>query len=503
MTQEDPPRLRKLNRHVPPDLETIVHKTIAREPNQRYTTAQAVVEDLNRFLEGRPILARRVSTAEQAWRWCKRNPWLSGAIATAALALVAASVVSLVYAAEQARARQADFGAGRQSQVGARPVERALRQARRLRSASREQRMTALQFEQAQVALEKGEIPQGLLRLVECWKSAVAAGDADWQHTARMNLAAWQRQLLPPRPLFNAGAAPLNGGVVVLSDDGTRLLSGSTASFNNSVTELQLWEVATGKPLGPRIGFTLDRNHYAAFAARPDASAFLLTVSIHGEMDETRLVDAASGQFLGPPLALPSESHRATALAPDGKTAAIAAGQSFTLWDSISGRRLDAPPESKLAAWIDVLIFSPDGKTLLAGRRGDESRLFDVATGRPKGAAIQHRRQVLDAAFSPDGKLLALACGQRSILARETAEARLFDAMTGLPVGPALPVTNVEKVLFSPDGKTLVTSTGSWFFMSSGEARLWDVATGKPVSPALCIRAASPRSGFGPMARPY
>src|SRR5262249_35109208 len=103
VTQEDPPRLRKLNRHVPPDLETIIHKTIARDPSQRYATAQAVVEDLNRFLEGRPILARRVSTAEQAWRWCKRNPWLAGALGTAATALVAAAVISLVYAAEQVK----------------------------------------------------------------------------------------------------------------------------------------------------------------------------------------------------------------------------------------------------------------------------------------------------------------------------------------------------------------------------------------------------------------
>ena len=103
MTQEDPPRLRKLNRHVPPDLETIVHKAIARDPAQRYATAQALAEDLQRFLEGRPILARRVSTAEQAWRWCKRNPWLAAALGTAAAALVAVAVVSLVYAVEQGR----------------------------------------------------------------------------------------------------------------------------------------------------------------------------------------------------------------------------------------------------------------------------------------------------------------------------------------------------------------------------------------------------------------
>ena len=68
VTQEDPPRLRKLNRAVPADLETIVHKAIAREPGQRYAAAKAVADDLNRFIEGRPIQARRVSGSERVWR---------------------------------------------------------------------------------------------------------------------------------------------------------------------------------------------------------------------------------------------------------------------------------------------------------------------------------------------------------------------------------------------------------------------------------------------------
>jgi len=98
VTQEDPPRLRKLNRHVPPDLETIIHKAIAREPAQRYTTAQTMVEDLNRFLEGRPILARRVSAAEQAWRWCRRNPAVAGLLGALGTLMVAGLVGSSVAA---------------------------------------------------------------------------------------------------------------------------------------------------------------------------------------------------------------------------------------------------------------------------------------------------------------------------------------------------------------------------------------------------------------------
>ena len=58
VTQEDPPRLRRLNSRVPRDLETIIHKAIAREPAQRYPSSRAMADDLERFLDDRPILAR-------------------------------------------------------------------------------------------------------------------------------------------------------------------------------------------------------------------------------------------------------------------------------------------------------------------------------------------------------------------------------------------------------------------------------------------------------------
>jgi eukaryotic-like serine/threonine-protein kinase len=98
VTHEDPPRLRRLNRHVPPDLETIIHKAIARDPGQRYGTARALSDDLGRFLDGRPILARRVSTTERLYRWARRNPALATSLSLFALLLVATTVGSIVAA---------------------------------------------------------------------------------------------------------------------------------------------------------------------------------------------------------------------------------------------------------------------------------------------------------------------------------------------------------------------------------------------------------------------
>ena len=52
---QEPERLNRLAPKVPRDLETIIHKAIARVPEQRYATAALLAEDLRRFIEGRPI----------------------------------------------------------------------------------------------------------------------------------------------------------------------------------------------------------------------------------------------------------------------------------------------------------------------------------------------------------------------------------------------------------------------------------------------------------------
>ncbi len=106
ITHEAPVRPRKLNPDVPPDLETIVLKAAARDPAQRYQTAGEMAEDLWRFLDDRPIVARRTGRGEQAWRWCRRNPALAGTTAAVFLLLMAVTVVSAVGYARTAAANR-------------------------------------------------------------------------------------------------------------------------------------------------------------------------------------------------------------------------------------------------------------------------------------------------------------------------------------------------------------------------------------------------------------
>jgi hypothetical protein len=99
---EEPARLEKLVPSVPRDLETIIAKASAHDPATRYATAGALAEDLKRFVEDRPIRARRVSAAERLARWCRRNKELAAALGAAAASLVLALVLALIHAGRQA-----------------------------------------------------------------------------------------------------------------------------------------------------------------------------------------------------------------------------------------------------------------------------------------------------------------------------------------------------------------------------------------------------------------
>ena len=86
---EEPARPRSLDGRIPRDLETIVLKAIDKDPKQRYPSAEAMAEDLRRFLADEPIQARQVSAAERYWRWARRNPAIAvlGGVLTGVLVL--------------------------------------------------------------------------------------------------------------------------------------------------------------------------------------------------------------------------------------------------------------------------------------------------------------------------------------------------------------------------------------------------------------------------------
>ena len=94
--------LRSIDARVPHDLETIILKASEKDPKRRYQSADELAEDLQRFVDDEPILARRTTIVERLARWSRRNPWLATAMSIAVLALVVVAAVS-TYAAQQLR----------------------------------------------------------------------------------------------------------------------------------------------------------------------------------------------------------------------------------------------------------------------------------------------------------------------------------------------------------------------------------------------------------------
>jgi WD40 repeat protein/serine/threonine protein kinase len=438
---DEPVTPRRLRAGLPLDLETIVQKAMAREPRRRYEAASALAEDLHRFLEGRPILARRVSSVGRCWRWSKRNPWVAGLSAALLLALVSGTLVaSLLAAAATRQATRANHLAGER--------ERLLIDANL--------RLAALNYERGQAACTEGDVGLGLLRLVESWRYAVAVGDlgADWQHAARTSLSVWQRHHPALQTVFTHPAEVL---AVAFSPHGKTVITGCA---DNTA---RLWDVATGQPRG---GPMMHQDEVLVVAFSRDG-----TTVMTGSADNTaRLWDAATGQPLGPPLTHPGWV-RGVAFSADGKTVITGCNDKVArFWDVATGQ--PKGPSLTLPGWVMAVAFSPDGKTVITACNIKIARLWDVATGQPLGSPLAHQRAVHSVAFSPDGKTVLTGSDDNT--------ARLWDAATGQPLGPPLVHQGwVASVAFSPDGTTVLTGS------SGNTVRLWDAATGQPLGPPL------------------
>jgi serine/threonine protein kinase len=103
MNRAEPTPLTKLDPSIPRDLATVIHKAVARDPSDRYQTAGELADDLQKFLDDRPIRARRLGFTGVAWRWARRNKTVASLLATVATMLVVLAVGSTI-AADRYRA---------------------------------------------------------------------------------------------------------------------------------------------------------------------------------------------------------------------------------------------------------------------------------------------------------------------------------------------------------------------------------------------------------------
>ena len=101
----DPKQLRKIDRDIPVDLETICHKCLSRDVNDRFLKAGDLADELTRFQNGEPIKSRRVGVIKRSWMWAKRNQAVASLIAAVVTVLLLGASFSSYYALSLRRAQ--------------------------------------------------------------------------------------------------------------------------------------------------------------------------------------------------------------------------------------------------------------------------------------------------------------------------------------------------------------------------------------------------------------
>jgi serine/threonine protein kinase/Flp pilus assembly protein TadD len=115
---EEPKAPRRLNKAVPAELETVVLKAVEKAPQDRYATAQELADDLRRFLDDRPIHARRPTLLHRARKWSRRHRAVVWSAAVCCLVTVAVVGASIGWVAGEKAARRAEAARGFEDALG-------------------------------------------------------------------------------------------------------------------------------------------------------------------------------------------------------------------------------------------------------------------------------------------------------------------------------------------------------------------------------------------------
>jgi WD40 repeat protein/tRNA A-37 threonylcarbamoyl transferase component Bud32 len=475
---DEPPRPSKLNARIPRDLETICLKCQEKDAAQRYASAGNLAEELDRYLAGKPILARPIGRIERAWRWSRRKPLAAGLLA-ALLLLVAVLFVATVVIASAYR-REAALATANENLAA---KETDSRQQGDVARARAEFYSAQQMFELGWSKYKEGHVPHALLLMA---RSLVALEHPNLpitlistlqQHEAKSLADGIRNHLIELSVASNCPRATFvqDSSVIAFSPDWTKLV---TVNPNSPDHTARFWDVATGRPLGQPMQHQ-SPIHSAAFS--PDGTKLAT-----GSADHTvRLWDVATGKPLGDPFkhlqikpAMQQwglnellSSVDSVAFSPDGTKLAMGSFDRIVqLWDVATGKPLCEPlPHRGL---VYSVAFSPDGTKLATSDSSGAARRWDVATGKMLGQPLDHGGSVWTVAFNNDGTKLATGSSDN--------RARLWEVATGKPLGEPLEHQgDVCSVAFSPDGTKLATGSADY------TARLWDLATGKPVGEPL------------------
>jgi WD40 repeat protein len=400
----DPVPPSRLQPGLPRDAETICLKCLHKDPQRRYADATALAEDLDRFLDGRTILARPAGAAEHLQKWLRRRP----GVALLSALLAAAIVLGFTLVAWQWRRAEAKAAAA------AAANERA--QLARLVAFERQAQLT---LHQALALCEQGEVGRGVLWLARSLELAGEARSESLLIPIRINLADWGGQLnrrlhRPPMrhsaPILDFAFGRDGKTLVVVSEDGVA----------------RIWDTATGKEVE-----TPPENQ-----GDPSAAGVEHARSCPGKRGRLGVIE---------------ESGRAPVLrTPDGRTVITGSLHGRVhLWDAETGRGFDLPPQG---TEVTSLAVSPDGRVLASATAGGVVRLWNTSLLGPIGQTCKLVSAVTALAFDPHGRVLAIG--------DEDGTIRLWEVPHPNALGPPLRFNHpVQTVTFAEDGRHLLIGT--------------------------------------------
>ncbi len=451
-------RLELLDPHVPRDLATIIHKAVDHEPGERYQTAADLRADLNRFLVGDPIQARRISLASRFGRWCKRNPVVAALSCTLAAILVAVAVVSALVATWYG-------GLADHNATLAGDRQRALNDTQ-----------SAHQRTQAALTLEQEARREATQRF---YQSCLARARASrWSGRPGQRLDALGAitqavELIEPLGLGEAARRDLRDeviGAMTLVDITAVETQRSLACRSGYVTlsrDCRLVAVDTGLNLPIRIHTVEDpltdllqipggQQDYGCFLAlSPDSRYLLRTTAISSTV---YLADLSTGKDI---LTMTDIGQLETIdFHPDGQQLAVGSRPGTVRFFALpSGAELR---QFQIGQAVNVLKYSPDGHRLAIGKRDGPLEVRDAESG---VVVYQQPVKARTCAWRPDGLWLAAGSGH-------DVELLEIDKREGGRITCHGHQSQVIGVEFHPQGQVLAST--AW----DGTTRLWDSASG-------------------------